>query len=258
MTLDALDVPLTAPVNLRDLGGIPVAGGSVRYGFAIRADDLSTADADSAADLVDGGLAAIVDLRSHNEVRFTGRGPFASMPVTYHHLPFLASLGDAREADGEVLDQSTFEAMYIRMYETAAPRIVASLAIMATAPGATAFHCAAGQDRTGVLAASLLLTLGASHTAIVDDYVRTGQNSQAIMRRLAPVMGPIMAEHGMDLEDAAKAATRAEFSPAPMVGLLAHLEREHADPLEPLRAAGLTDGLVATLRERAVAPGPVA
>ncbi|WP_156761628.1 tyrosine-protein phosphatase [Microbacterium karelineae] len=256
MTLDALDVPLTAPANLRDLGGIPVAGGSVRPGFAIRADDLSTADAGSAADLVDGGLAAIVDLRSHHEVRFTGRGPFASMPVTYHHLPFLASLADARETGGsDMLDQSTFEAMYIRMYESAAPRIVAAFAIMATAPGATAFHCAAGQDRTGVLAASLLLTLGASPDAIVDDYVRTGRNSPAIMRRLAPVMGPIMAEHGLALEDAATAATRAEFSPAPMEGLLAHLERAYADPLAPLREAGLTDGLVAALRERAVDPG---
>ncbi|WP_110588144.1 tyrosine-protein phosphatase [Microbacterium suaedae] len=253
MTLDALDVPLTAPVNLRDLGGVPVSGGSLRHGFAIRADDLSTIDADSAADLRDGGLVAIVDLRSHSEVRFTGRGPFGSMPVTYHHLPFLSSLGDARGDDPtEVLDQSRFAAMYVRMYETAAPRIVASLAIMATAPGATAFHCAAGQDRTGVLAASLLLTLGASHDAIVEDYVRTGENSPAIMRRLAPVMGPLMAEHGMELEDAAKAATRAEFSPAPMEGLLSHLEREYADPLVPLREAGLTEGLISMLRERAV------
>ncbi|WP_221584758.1 tyrosine-protein phosphatase [Microbacterium sp. G2-8] len=254
MTLTS-ELPLTAPVNLRDLGGIPVAGGTLRPGFAIRADDLSVVDHASAADLVDAGLAAVVDLRSHNEAQFTGRGPLGEMPVTYHHVPFMASLGEARESASpdEMIDQTQFERMYIRMYESAAPRIVASLGVMATAPGATAFHCAAGQDRTGVLAASLLLALGAAHDVIVEDYTRTGVNSQAIMERLAPVMGPIMAQHGFDLEDAARAATRKEFSPAPMEGLLAHLEKTYGDPLVPLREAGLTDGLVATLRERALA-----
>lgn len=251
----AAELPLTAPVNLRDLGGIRIADGVVRTGFAIRADDLSTVDLATAADLVDTGLAAIVDLRSHNEAQFTGRGPFGEMPVTYHHVPFMTSLGDARKAAsaGEIIDQTQFERMYIRMFDSAAPRIVAALAVMATAPGATAFHCAAGQDRTGVLAAALLLALGASHDDIVEDYAKTGQNSRAVMARLAPVMGPIMAKHGFDLEDAAKAATRKEFSPAPMEGLLSHLEREHGDPLAPLRVAGLTDGLVRALRERATA-----
>ncbi|WP_119696088.1 tyrosine-protein phosphatase [Microbacterium halotolerans] len=250
MTLDALDIALSAPVNLRDLGGTPVADGVMRTGFAIRADDLSTADADSAADLVDGGLAAVIDLRSHAEVSLTGRGPLAAMPVTFHHVPFLTSIGDAAE---NAFDQSSFERLYVRMFESAAPRIVQALAVIATSRGAAAFHCAAGQDRTGVLAASLLLVLGASEDVIVEDYARTGQNSRAIMERIAPMMRPLMAEHGMDLEAAATAATRREFSPAPIRGLLAHLGRAYAHPLEPLRAAGLTDGIVDTLRERAVA-----
>lgn len=245
----SIDLPLTAPVNLRDLGGIPVAGGSVRPGFAIRTDDLSTADADSASDLVEGGLTSIIDLRSHAETSFTGRGPFAAMPVTYHHVPFIASLGDA---SSDAVNQASFEGLYVRMFDGAAPRIVQALAIMAVSPGATAFHCAAGQDRTGVLAAALLLVLGASQDDIVEDYTRTGPNSTAIMARLAPVMGPLMAEQGVDLEEAARAASREEFSPVPMEGLLAHLTREDGDPLRLLRGAGLTDGIVETLRSRAV------
>lgn len=250
MSIDVLDLPLSAPVNLRDLGGIPVAGGVVRNGFAIRADDLSTADAASAGDLVERGLTTVIDVRSHAEAAYTGRGPIGAMPVTYHHVPFLSSLADAGD---DAYEQASFESMYIRMYEGAAPRIVQALAVMATSTGATAFHCAAGQDRTGVLAASLLLALGASHDVIVADYARTGENSPAIMDRLAPVMGPIMGEHGVKIDEAARAARRATFSPAPMEGLLTHLEREYGDPLRPLRDAGLTDGLVAALRSRAVA-----
>lgn len=241
------DLVLSAPVNLRDLGGVPVAGGSVRSGFAIRADDLSVVDQQTAEDLVVDGLTAIIDLRSIDEIELTGRGPLGRMPVTYHHVPFMASIGDAGP---EAHDQTQFGTMYVRMFEAAASRIVEALAIIAHAPGAVAFHCAAGQDRTGVLAASLLLALGASEDAIVADYVRTGENSDAIMARLEPTIGRLMAKFGFDLDEAARAAVRKEFSPEPMRTLLASLGE---DPLQALRQAGLTDGLIAQLRARAVA-----
>ncbi|WP_435736452.1 tyrosine-protein phosphatase [Cellulosimicrobium sp. PMB13] len=275
------DLPLSAPVNLRDLGGVPVAGGTVREGFAIRADDLAIVTEADAQRLVDGGLRAVVDLRSGDEVGFTGRGPLGAQPtVTYHHVPFLANIGqaaggstaaDAAEGAGagagvaggagrlpdgtaaaDLLDQSRFGRMYLRMYEDAAPQIVTALAIIAFAPGAVAFHCAAGQDRTGVLAASLLLALGAQEDDIVADYARTGESSAAIMARIAPLMQPLMRRFGFDLDEAARAAVRTEFSEVPMRELLAALTERHGDPLAPLRAAGLTDGLVARLRERAL------
>jgi protein-tyrosine phosphatase len=252
-------LPLSAPVNLRDLGGIPVAGGPVREGFAVRADDLTIITEADARRLVDGGLRAVIDLRSADEVGLTGRGPLAAQrAVTYHHVPFMADIGQAAHSDAgrpdpaEMLDQSRFGRMYLRMYEGAAPQIVTALAVVAHAPGAVAFHCAAGQDRTGVLAASLLLALGAEPDDVVADYARTGENSAAIMARISPVMRPLMSRFGFDLDEAARAAARPEFSPEPMRELIAALTERHGDPLAPLRAAGLTDGLVARLRERAL------
>ena len=248
------ELDLSPPANLRDLGGIAVDGGTVRPGFAIRADDLSLTDPASAQQLVDGGLTAIIDLRSVDEVGVTGRGPFGSLPVTYHHVPLLASIGhttQAVEGGSMTIDQSQFEAMYIRLVEGSAAHIVTALGVLAYAPGAVAFHCAAGQDRTGVLAASLLLALGADPEDIVADYVATGRNSAAIMARTRQVVGPLIARYGLDLDEAARQAARAEFSPAPMRGMLAHLTESYADPLQPLREAGLTDGLVQRLRERA-------
>ncbi|CAM3021849.1 tyrosine-protein phosphatase [Prescottella defluvii] len=250
------DLTLSAPANLRDLGGITARDGVVRAGFAIRADDLSLTDSASAARLVDGGLTAVVDLRSPDELRVTGRGPLADLPVTYHHVPFIASVAETtREATGasDVLDQSTFAAMYIRMFETAAPRIVTALSVIAHSPGTVAFHCTAGQDRTGVLAASLLLALGADHESIVADYVATGPNSQGISDRTRQVIGPLLGALGIDLDDAARAALRTEFSPEPMRGLLGYLADTYTDPLEPLRRAGLGDALLVRLRERAIA-----
>lgn len=41
MTTSTIDIELSAPVNLRDLGGTPIEGGILREGLALRADDLS-------------------------------------------------------------------------------------------------------------------------------------------------------------------------------------------------------------------------
>src|SRR5690242_2671173 len=87
------DAPaLSAPANLRDLGGIPAADGVVRRGVAIRADDLSLTPREDAEALVDAGLAAVIDLRTPGEVRNTGRGVFGELPVAYHHLPLMPGL----------------------------------------------------------------------------------------------------------------------------------------------------------------------
>ena len=250
---------LSAPVTRRDRGGIAVDGGVVRPGFARRADDLALVTDDVARALVDDGVRAIIDLRSTDELGVTGRGPLGTHSnVSYHHVPLLADIGQATDDSGtrppsaEMMDQTRFGRMYLRMYEGAAPQIVTALAIIAHAPGAVAFHCAAGQDRTGVLAASLLLALGADRDDIVADYVRTGENSAAIMARIAPVMRPLMSRFGIELDEAALAAVSTEFSDAPMRELFAMLTERHGDPLAPLRAAGLTDGLVAQLRARAL------
>lgn len=245
-------VPLSEPVNLRDLGGVPITGGVLRAGVVLRADDLAITTDDFADRLLADGLRAVIDLRSVDEVGCTGRGPLgARTTVTYHHVPLLTSIAEAGDDADELVDQSRFGRMYLRMYEGAATQLVTCLAIIAYTPGAVAFHCAAGQDRTGVLAAALLLVLGADHEDIVADYARTGENSVAVMARIAPVMAPLMRRLGLDLDEAARAAVRAGFSTAPMRALLTGLVARHGDPLGPLRAAGLTDGLVAQLRERA-------
>ncbi|QIM19017.1 tyrosine-protein phosphatase [Leucobacter coleopterorum] len=263
-TVGSRAIPLTPPVNLRDLGGIPMWGGRVREGFAIRADDLATASAGYVEGLVSGGLRAVIDLRSQDELDITGRGPLGEQSaVSYHHVPLMASIGsavekasgsDGTESRNTMMDQSSYGPMYLRMFETAAPQIVTALAVIAHAPGAVAFHCAAGQDRTGVLAASLLLALGASRESVVADYVATGANSEAIQIRISPVLAPLVQRMGFDLNEAARAATRKVFSDAPMREALDTLTERHGDPLEPLRVGGLTDTLVDALRERALAP----
>ena len=82
--------------------------------------------------------------------------------MTYHHLPLIANVGDSmKEGAPSQLGHEAMGEMYVDMVERAAPQLVTALNVIAYSPGTTAFHCAAGRDRTGVLAAMLLLALGA-------------------------------------------------------------------------------------------------
>lgn len=254
MTTALIDLELSAPVNLRDLGGIPVAGGVLREGIALRADDLAVVTEQDAHDLVDRGLVAVIDLRTSDEVALTGRGPLADQAVAYHHLPLMASIGAGMPQGGRIsFDHVSMGEMYAYMVETSAPQLATALSIIALAPGATAFHCAAGRDRTGVLAAMLLLALGAADDDIVTDYARTDANMAAIQARMKPVMGVLLERLGFDLGEMTALTTDAEPMEISMRTLLARLRERHGDALAPVRAAGLTDDIVARLRARAVA-----
>jgi protein-tyrosine phosphatase len=253
MTTTLTDLELSAPVNLRDLGGIPVEGGVLREGLAIRTDDLAYVTDEVAAELVDAGLTAIIDLRSPLEVSVTGRGPLARHAISYHHLPLIADVAESVAEGRPAFSHEGRGQMYVRMVEGAAPQLVTALNVMAYTPGTTAFHCAAGRDRTGVLAAMLLLALGAHDEAIVTDYARTGDNMVAIMRRTRPVMAAMWQAFGFDPDAHDASSSLMEGSMAvSMRMLLATLRERHGDALAPLRAAGLSDDTVARLRERAL------
>lgn len=264
-----VSITLTEPVNLRDLGGTPVADGVIAHGFALRSDDLATITPDAADDLVSSGLRSVIDLRSRDEVFITGRGPLLEHAVSYHHVPFMASIKDATRkpdanaaiaaaagANRSITDMPSMHDMYVSLFETIPGTIVSTLGILAHSQGATAFHCAAGKDRTGVLAASLLLALGAEDDTIIEDYRATYRNLDGIMLRTREYMGRVMALAGYDLDALQSEAFDVEAQRArdevAMEQTLATLRDRYGDPLTPLYGAGLTTGLIDTLRERAV------
>ncbi|QRI79243.1 MULTISPECIES: tyrosine-protein phosphatase [Rhodococcus] len=244
---------LSAPVNLRDLGGIPIEGGVLRPGLAIRTDDIAYVTEDIAERLVADGLTAIIDLRSPLEVAITGRGPLAHYPTAYHHLPLIADVVTATPKDSSGFSHEAMGEMYLAMVEDAASQLVTALNVIAHTPGTTAFHCAAGRDRTGVLAAMLLLTLGAADADIIADYARTGDNMRAILERNKAMMGAMWKAIGFDAAAPNLTALLEGRMDVAMQIALATLRERHGDALGPLRAAGLSDDTIARLRNRALA-----
>jgi protein-tyrosine phosphatase len=157
--------------NFRDLGGYEtVDGRSVRWRRLFRADGphaLTDADARTLGGL---GIATIIDLRTIDETEQRGRWHDHLARAAYHHLPMTDVLPDEAEMMKWV-EAAHIGDHYGKIASRGTNAIAASLRLLGddtTFPAM--FHCSAGKDRTGVLAAIVLGLLGVPDETIVDDY----------------------------------------------------------------------------------------
>ncbi|UVJ40549.1 tyrosine-protein phosphatase [Arthrobacter sp. CJ23] len=252
MDLQTIDL---APVNLRDLGGLPVDGGVTRPGVLLRSDDVSVMPADFAQQMIHDGVTSVIDLRSPEEALFTGRGPLTVPGVNYHHLALTASVAAPEDISQELMSSSATPAQvgswYAKLLETQARQLALGMTLVAMADGATVFHCAAGKDRTGVFAAVVLSALGASQETISADYAVTATRLPRLFPRLRAIMGGLMPETviGEGADHGAMMGAHA----ASMDAMQRILIERHGSVLEPVLQAGLSDATIARLRERLVA-----
>jgi protein tyrosine/serine phosphatase len=166
-------VLLELAFNVRDLGGLPGdAGRLVRSGVLYRGDGIHRAGPADEAAFQALGLRTVLDLRTDGEL--AGHGAFAGRGVVHHHLPVLRETWEARMFDpaaGHDEVVAFLTARYVEMLEQGPEAFAAAIrAIADPANQALLFHCAAGKDRTGVLAFLVLGLLGVSDDDMADDY----------------------------------------------------------------------------------------
>jgi protein-tyrosine phosphatase len=228
--------------NVRDLGGLPAAGGrSVRPRQLFRADGvhrLSGDDLELARTLE---LRTVLDLRTAEEVE-RGRFPVEQLPVAWHHLPLLRRMwseDDLRPTDGAA---RFLAERYLAMVEQSGPTLGRAVELLAGGTPAL-FHCAAGKDRTGVVAAFLLGLLGVAHDEIATDYHQSAANMAAFQQWIRD-------EH----PEAADAMTQQppEYLDAPpeaMLGFLEAIDRRHGSMEGLATDLGIGSATVTRLRE---------
>lgn len=159
-------LPFEAVFNFRDLGGYATAGGrQVRWRTVFRADGIHRLSLEDLASL---DVRTVLDLRTHEELE---RGRCEHDSIGYHHLPILQKAWTELGFEGE-LEAVTFLAdRYVDMLDEGRESIARALHILGEESSLPlVFHCAAGKDRTGVVAAVLLGVLGVSDDDIADDY----------------------------------------------------------------------------------------
>ncbi len=129
------------------------------------------------------GLATMIDLRTARELGRTGRGPLAEEPIAYRHLSVI------QEGEGEALAAPAppgeeLGERYLWYLDGGRSALVDALALVSEPDSLPlVFHCAAGKDRTGVLAALILDIVGVDPEVIVADYLITAGRMELILGR---------------------------------------------------------------------------
>ncbi|MGQ3675642.1 tyrosine-protein phosphatase [Xanthobacter sp. TB0139] len=161
--------------NLRDLGGYAAETQPTAWRRFLRSDSPHRIGEEGIQKLLDEGVRMVIDLRGHKEVA-NAPNPFAQMgeamdrpPVIYRHVSLFSGLAPQAQPSGDLLQELYLQALHQR-----AEVFTQVLTDIATAPAGTVlFHCTAGKDRTGLVAALLLSLVGVEPEIIISDYALT-------------------------------------------------------------------------------------
>jgi len=234
--------------NFRDLGGYPAVGGSmVGWRRLFRADGLHRLGREDGEQFRSLRIATVIDLRTDAEVVERGRFPADLAEVGYHHLPMFDvepdwSLGDA-EAPGFLADR------YVDMLAAGRTTVATSLAMLArSASYPLVFHCAAGKDRTGILAAVVLGLLGVPDDVIVEDYAV----SHEAMAKMVTWMAAN--QPGLALDPSRYPSSIIEARPETMARFLAHVRQSHGSIDGLARDLGVEQGAIDAIRDILLEP----
>jgi protein-tyrosine phosphatase len=164
-------IPLEAVHNLRDLGGYPTSdGGTTRWGVTYRADGVYRATEADRAVLLDLGIRAIVDLRT--DVELAERGTLSLPGAKFLHAPMVLSTWAHHEGMHDVDTVDFLVERTGEMLVEGAPQLARIFDVL-SGDAPALFHCAAGKDRTGIVATLVLSALGVADDVIAEDYALT-------------------------------------------------------------------------------------
>jgi protein-tyrosine phosphatase len=224
-------------LNARELGGHPTLdGATTRSRSLLRSDDLVQLTDAGVQALADYGVCTVVDLRWPAEVAARPH-PMAlgERQVRYHRISLLA---DDEMEWASLSGECTKEMWKCAVLEHTRPQLKAVLEIIArAAAGPLLFHCVAGKDRTGLIAALLLALADVEPDAIAADYAAsTTHLADAYMQRYA----------NLDRTEILEALRCPEEGVHNMLAYLA----QYGGAAGYLRAIGLGDPTIARLRAR--------
>jgi len=163
-------------LNARDLGGYPtVDGAETRWRALLRSDDLAQLTPEGMQAFSSFGIETVIDLRWPEEVALSPTPITALQHVRYEQISLLTPTPEewrARRAG-----KSKKELWNLAMLEQVRAELKDVLVVMATAsPGPLLFHCMAGKDRTGLIAALMLALADVVPAAIAHDYAASTEN----------------------------------------------------------------------------------
>ncbi len=203
-------IPLQGVENFRDFGDYAAGEGRLKKGVLFRAAHQAQATDDDLAVMAALNLAVVVDLRRPNERQrdpsrrwegFAARVIDNDLGVSgedpwhaFLHSSDL-SVGSIRDYMVEYYRRAPFKERHLDLFRR-------YFQALAAASGPVLIHCAAGKDRTGLLAALTHHVAGVGDDDVIDDYLLTN-NEERFARRGPKFAAIIEAASGRRPSDAA-------------------------------------------------------
>lgn len=179
--------------NFRDMGGYSGKGGrKVAWRRLFRSGELhhmSGSDATIFTDEIK--IKSVIDLRDSESGENQEIGKVKNLNVQHYSIPLIIISGGNTEYDDEeetriFKDFTNCGEIYRYRLNTSGfgRQIVQVLDIIANGDNLPlVFHCSAGKDRSGIIAAMVLGILGVGNRDIVEDYTQTGLHMEKMIDR---------------------------------------------------------------------------
>ncbi|MBK0419450.1 tyrosine-protein phosphatase [Leucobacter sp. CSA1] len=238
-------IPVEGTYNFRSPGGYAAAGGAIRTGSLFRSDALHLLSPLGVEQFGAQGIARVIDLRDGRE-RLQAPSALAAGAVETIHHPIFE--GAAIPTTGPA---PTLREVYRTIATDRVHALSGAVRLIADAPeGGVLVHCTAGKDRTGMVVAVALASVGVSRDDVLADYAASAANLAGawVERMIAAAAerfpGPI--------DDAVRELIAA--SPAEALDeALDVIDDRYGSAERMLIAAGFDDDALARLRTRLVA-----
>ena len=207
-------------------------------GVLVRSDSMAHLTPVGREAMIAYGVTTVIDLRTEAELLRAPNPCADNAGPVYRHLPLIddSMMVGLDEASG------MFE-RYLWMLDGRPEAFRAIFETVASADGGVVFHCFAGKDRTGLVAAMLLSAAGVSDDAIAADFAETdAQLAVRYQEWLAAAAPERRSEMREDLR----------CPPDRILGVLDHLRQRWGGVLGYMEAAGMTQTTIDELSAKLV------
>jgi hypothetical protein len=172
--------------NARDLGGTPIAAGQlVACGAIYRGPPLARLSPDGCQVFAKLGIRTVIDLRVESERAALPESACVQDAATIVSAPM-------------PIPYTVTGAEYIAALDAKTSLAAAFAALGDPAAYPVYIHCTWGRDRTGVLAAAILLALGATRADILQEYTLSQRTVGAFPFSLTQMLDEIDARGGIE------------------------------------------------------------
>lgn len=229
--MQARDIIISGSFNTRDLGGYATKyGRHVAWRKTFRSGNLASVDQAGIATLKQLNVTRVIDLRSRRE-REAEPDPFGPDDnIELVDIPLFDDLDPRHMPEGNVL-----LGLYLQALKTQGQTFVEIVRQIGSSSGAALFHCTAGKDRTGLVAALLLSLAGAATEDIITDYAMTADRIRPLLDGLETTAKTINVNE-------AELAPLLDCNPSTMRQTLGWLDENYHGAENYLRSHGLADG----------------